>query len=250
MYMTFHYPNGKKYRPTQSSTESQKTPKVNRSVEFLEKRSSTKPFDPSIRTKTASIQDQSVKESRLKTAHAKQLQYGNRGQTLEDELNETNAFYLSRDIAVIHKKPIPIQVVNVHYPARSAAKITEAYFRTPSTTDYNGVWNGKYIDFEAKETKNNTSFPLQNLHDHQVEHMRQVERQDGIAFLIIRFSLLNRYFLIPFDVVHDKWERMLTGGRKSIPITELENEAIELTLGYMPTIDYLKGLASYLNTKA
>ena len=50
--------------------------------------------------------------------------------------------------------------------------INEAYFRTPSTTDYNGVYNGYYIDFEAKETKNKTSFPLNNIHAHQVEHMK------------------------------------------------------------------------------
>lgn len=246
--MTFHYPNGKKYRPAQSSSELAKTARKTSGNSTSQKLA--KPFQAPVRNMTTSIHNQSIKESRLKTIHAKQLGYSNRGQTLEDELNETNEFYLSRGIAVIHKKPIPIQVVNVHYPARSAAKITEAYFRTPSTTDYNGVWNGKYIDFEAKETKNKTSFPLQNLHDHQVEHMQQVERQDGISFLIIRFSLLNRYFLLPFDVMVEKWERMLQGGRKSIPLRELENEAVELTLGYMPTIDYLKGLASYLNTKA
>lgn|SRR5699024_658943 len=246
MYVTFHYPNGKKYRPTQPSNELAN----NHSTNLVNERSVVKPSKAPMRNVTTNKDHQSTRESRMKTLHAKQLGYGNRGQTLEDELNETNEFYLSRDIAVIHKKPIPIQVVNVHYPARSAAKITEAYFRTPSTTDYNGVWNGKYIDFEAKETKNKTSFPLQNIHAHQVEHMQQVERQDGISFLIIRFSLLNRYFLVPFEIVYEKWERMLQGGRKSIPLHELENEAIELTLGYMPTIDYLKGLASYLNTKA
>src|SRR6476469_5956905 len=99
----------------------------------------------------------------------KNLSFSNRGKTLEDELNETNEYYLANNKAVIHKKPVPIQIVHVKYPARSAAVITEAYFRSPSTTDYNGVWKGRYIDFEAKETKNTTSFPLQNIHEHQVE---------------------------------------------------------------------------------
>lgn len=171
--------------------------------------------------------------------------YRNRGQTLEDELNESNEYYLSRNIAVIHKKPVPIQVVKVNYPNRSAAVITEAYYRTPSTTDYNGVWNGKYIDFEAKETKNKTSFPLQNLHAHQVEHMKNVDNQNGISFLIIRFSTLNRYFILPHEMIMSKWDRMNDGGRKSIALKELEEEAIELQLGFMPTIDYLKGLASF-----
>ena len=118
--------------------------------------------------------------------------FSNRGKTLEDELHESNEFYLSRGIAVIHKKPVPVQIVKVNYPARSAAVITEAYFRTPSTTDFNGVWRGKYIDFEAKETESKTSFPLKNIHEHQIEHMKQVTNQGGIAFLIVRFSSLDR----------------------------------------------------------
>lgn len=95
-----------------------------------------------------------------KNKKKKDFSFSNRGKTLEDELNETNEFYLARGLAVIHKKPVPVQIVRVEYPSRSAAVIREAYFRAPSTTDYNGVWNGRYVDFEAKETENKTSFPL------------------------------------------------------------------------------------------
>jgi len=90
----------------------------------------------------------------------KQTNYSSRGMGLENILNQTNELYRIQKRAVIHKKPTPIQVVKVDYPVRSAAKITEAYYRHASTTDYNGVYKGRYIDFEAKETKNKTSFPL------------------------------------------------------------------------------------------
>ena len=181
------------------------------------------------------------------TAKTPSLTFSNRGKTLEDELNDSNEYYNSRGLAVIHKKPVPIQIVNVRYPARSAAVITEAYFKTASTTDYNGVWQGKYIDFEAKETKNKTSFPLQNIHDHQVEHMRQVDRQQGIAFLIIRFSMLDRYFLLPFQQFIKKWTRMTEGGRKSITLSEIEELSIELKPGFQPRLDYLNALSGITN---
>ena len=140
--------------------------------------------------------------------------FSNRGMALEEELNESNEYYLSRGIAVIHKKPVPIQVVNVKYPARSAAVITEAYFRTPSTTDFNGVWNGKYIDFEAKETKSLTSFPLQNIHEHQVDHMKNVQKHGGIVFFIIKFTVLDRYFIVPYARFESFWERMQVRWKK------------------------------------
>ena len=102
--------------------------------------------------------------------------------SLEKDIEHSNAFYLKSDIAVIHKKPTPVQIVNVNYPKRSKAVINEAYFRTPSTTDYNGVYQGYYIDFEAKETKTRRPFLLNNIHDHQVEHMKMHINKKVLCF--------------------------------------------------------------------
>lgn len=172
--------------------------------------------------------------------------FSNRGKVLEDAIDEANKYYLSNQRAVIHKKPVPIQIVNVEYPSRSAAVIKEAYFRTPSTTDYNGVFNGCYIDFDAKETKNKTSFPLSNVHAHQISHMRASTLQGGICFLLIRFSTLNRYFVLPFEVIDSAWTAMETGSRKSIPLETFELQAIEIKEGYLPRLDYLKAVAALL----
>src|SRR5699024_10720383 len=120
-----------------------------------------------------------------------------RGMSLEEDINATNQYYLTMKKALVHKKPTPVQIVNVDYPKRSAAKITEGYFQQKATTDYNGVFRGKYIDFEAKETKNKTSFPLVNFHEHQIEHMRAVLEHNGICFVIIRFTMYNETYLIP-----------------------------------------------------
>ena len=181
-----------------------------------------------------------------KRAKQSNISFSNRGKSLEDDLNDTNSYYLSTGIANIHKKPVPIQIVKVEYPSRSAAVIREGYFRTPSTTDYNGVWNGYYIDFEAKETENKTSFPLKNIHLHQINHMQSVIQQRGIAFFIIRFSTLNRDFFVPFSVVNEAWKVMEQGGRKSITLDTIETESIEIPLSYTPRIDYLNALKTYL----
>ena len=168
------------------------------------------------------------------------ISYSNRGMTLEEYLNESNAYYLSRNIAVIHKKPTPVQIVDVHYPKRSAAVIKEAYFKQASTTDYNGVYKGRYIDFEAKETKLQTSFPLKNFHEHQIIHMQNVLNHGGIAFIIIRFSQTEEIYYLPAETLISYWDEMLAGGRKSIPKKDIERFGDLIPIGYAPRIDYIK----------
>ena len=132
----------------------------------------------------------------LNKKYANAINYGNRGMSLEEDLNITNQYYLENDIAVIYKKPTPITINHVDYPNRYDAVITNAKFKIPSTTDYNGIYKGKYIDFEAKETANKTSFPLANIHTHQIEHLRKIVKHGGIGFIIVNFSSLNRIFLL------------------------------------------------------
>jgi len=177
----------------------------------------------------------------------KKLSYSNRGMTLEDDINETNRYYLENNIAVIHKKPTPVQIVNVDYPKRSAAVIKEAYFKQASTTDYNGIYKGKYIDFEAKETKFLTSFPLKNFHEHQIKHMSAVLGHGGICFVILRFSAIEKVYLLQADQLLHYWERMVNGGRKSITLEEIEKSSHFIPLSYNPRIDYIK-IIDYLYT--
>ncbi|PWA08902.1 Holliday junction resolvase RecU [Pueribacillus theae] len=165
--------------------------------------------------------------------------HANRGMTLEEDLNITNEYYLSIGKAVIHKKPTPVQIVNVSYPKRSAAIITEAYFKLASTTDYNGVYKGKYIDFEAKETKNKTSFPLNNFHAHQIEHMKKVDEQGGICFVILKFVYLDTIYFLEAKHLFYFWDNQFQNGRKSIPFMYIEENGIQIPLGFNPRVDYL-----------
>ena len=119
-----------------------------------------------------------------------------RGMSLENDINQACEYYLLHELANIHKKPTPITIVDVDYPSRNKAKITEAYFKVPSTTDYNGIYKGKYIDFEAKECRSATSFPFSSIHEHQIKHLRSVLSHGAIAFIIIRMVHYGDDYLI------------------------------------------------------
>lgn len=163
--------------------------------------------------------------------------YGNRGMGLENDIEISNNYYLQNDIAVVHKKPTPITIAKVDYPSRLEAVIKEGYFRTPSTTDYNGIYKGKYIDFEAKETTNTTSFPLSNIHDHQIKHLEMIHNHGGIGFIIVRFTKLNHTFLLQFE----KLKHFLqTSKRKSIPLEYFKNHGYIIKDKYNPRVDYIE----------
>lgn len=169
------------------------------------------------------------------------INYGNRGMTLESDLNETNNYYLNNNIAVIYKKPTPITISNVEYHSRTDAVITKAYFKTPSTTDYNGIYKGKYIDFEAKETKNTTSFPISNIHKHQLEHLKRIDEHGGIAFLIVRFTKLN----LTYFITYKNFEKSLEG-KKSVSLNKFKELGHIIEDKYNPRVDYLKIIDKYL----
>ena len=126
----------------------------------------------------------------------KNIIYKNRGMSLENDLNLTNSYYIENNIAFIYKKPTPIKVVKATYNESGNRVIKEAYYSEPSTTDYNGIYKGHYIDFEAKETKNIKGFPINNIHPHQIKHLRNILSQNGICFLIIRFTNFNKTYLL------------------------------------------------------
>ena len=165
--------------------------------------------------------------------------YANRGMTLEADLKASNDYYLVNDIAIIYKKPTPITISKVNYPSRTEAVIKEGYFKTPSTTDYNGIYKGKYIDFEAKETKIKTSFPLSNIHPHQIKHLERIYKHGGIGFLIVRFTVINKTFLLPIEIL---LEFLNENERKSIPLSFFEQNGYIIKDKYNPRVDYLEVL--------
>lgn len=171
----------------------------------------------------------------IKKTYSKITNYSNRGMDLEYLIEQANDYYTLNDIAYIYKKPTPIGVTKVAYSAKGK-RIEDGFYKTPSTLDFNGLYNGYYIEFDAKVTQNKTSFPISNVHDHQIKHIRNINKHGGIVFLVIAMN--NKYFLLMGNTF---LEFIDNEKRKSIPYEYLLNNAYEIKLG-LKGLDYLSTL--------
>ncbi len=143
---------------------------------------------------------------------------GLRGSLLEELVNLTNEKYALNHLALIQKVPTPIKPIKIDSQTRH---ITLAYFDQKSTVDYIGVAQGIPICFDAKECAGE-SFPLANVHEHQVQFMEEFEKQSGIAFILLYFSTQDIFYYLPFRELKMFWDRSKSGGRKSFKLEELD----------------------------
>lgn len=169
---------------------------------------------------------------------------GLRGSTLEELINLTNEKYREQGLALIQKIPTSIKPVKLD---SVEGHISLAYFEKRSTVDYIGVVQGIPICFEAKETVKE-SLPLQNIHEHQIEFMKDFVKQEGIAFIIVFFAKHNEHFFLPFEDLFAFYERAQSGGAKSIPYSAFSKDyLIETKSGYY--LHYLDAINEYLSSQ-
>jgi recombination protein U len=166
--------------------------------------------------------------------------HGLRGDALEALLLKTNDYYRSKQLARIDKIHVPVKVVELD----EKGIISKAYFEKKSTIDFQGVIQGVGIAFEAKET-HQKSLPLYNIHDHQVEFMRDIDLQGGLTFIIVHFKFNDTFYLIPYEVVAQYYRETK---RKSIPFSAME-ERYKIELAAIGILNYLPALNAYVNEK-
>ncbi|MCD8020733.1 MAG: Holliday junction resolvase RecU [Clostridiales bacterium] len=142
---------------------------------------------------------------------------GLRGSVLEDMINVTNQRYREKKLALIQKIPTPITPVRFD---KDTSHITLAYFGQKSTVDYIGVVQGIPVCFDAKECAVDT-FPLQNIHEHQVDFMGDYEEQGGVSFFLIYFSHRQECYYLRYSELLLYWNRMKQGGQKNFKYREL-----------------------------
>ena len=169
---------------------------------------------------------------------------GLRGSTLEELINRTNEQYREQSLAMIQKIPTPITPIEIDKENRH---ITLAYFEQKSTVDYIGAVQGIPVCFDAKESKT-PNFPLANIHEHQIQFMKDFEKQDGIAFLLIYYTSMDKYYYMRLSELLKFVERGENGGLKHFKLEELDPDFF-LKTETGAFVPYLEGIQKDLNQR-
>jgi recombination protein U len=167
---------------------------------------------------------------------------GHRGDALEDLILMTNQYYHQLKLCRIDKISTPIKVAEIS----ESGVITRGFFEKKSTVDFIGIVQGVFVAFDAKET-NLKSLPLTNIHEHQVDYMKEVDAQGGLAFIIVHFKFCDEYYLIPFELIE---EYMTQTKRRSIPYKAMAPE-LKIDPGRGGSVlNYLDTLNTYVALKS
>lgn len=162
------------------------------------------------------------------------MSQGNRGMAFEMLLNLINQMYTRQKVALINKRPTPVKVLK-----SKGTKVLSGFYEAPSTVDYDGVYRGRAIAFEAKSVGIDR-FDLKNLHQHQLNYLEKVTNMGGISFLLIEFRTTKQVFFVPYSTIKHYVYHASVGGRKSIRLEELDVYAFEVRRTKRSTLDYLE----------
>ncbi|MBJ8061032.1 Holliday junction resolvase RecU [Bacillus cereus] len=161
---------------------------------------------------------------------------GNRGMAFERLINLANEMYQRGRVALINKRPTPVKVLK-----SKGGRVLNGFYEAKSTVDYDGVYKGRAIAFEAKSTENATRFVLKNIAQHQLDYLEKAEKMGAICFFLIEFSKDKSIFVVPLSVIQS-YVRMSyqPKGKKSIPRTDFDIYGYLVEQTERAPIDYLQ----------
>ena len=163
-----------------------------------------------------------------------------RGDVFEEIINMSNKMYQRKGIALVQKIPTPMK------PIRRGNQIISAYYEEKSTLDYIGVYEGVPIAFDAKETKEENRFPLNNIQNHQIEFMGNWYKHGGRAFLLVNFTKLDVAYRLDWITLSWYWKQYKENRGKrgfgSISFNEFECNCKKIRSRDGIMLDYLEGM--------
>ncbi|WP_041362956.1 Holliday junction resolvase RecU [[Mycoplasma] mobile] len=154
------------------------------------------------------------------------ITYKNRGMLLESIINKSINFFYNNNIALIHKKEIPLKILKVN-----KANDVKAILNSKSTVDYYGLVKGRFICFEAKSTNENFIY-FQNIKNHQHQYLIEAERFGGFSFYIFYFKNHQKFYFLRANKLD-----FLKSNK--ISLEEVNKKGIELSLNYPGVLNFL-----------
>lgn len=159
-----------------------------------------------------------------------------KGAKLEMLINMTNNEYRNAGIADIDKVPPPVEISKV------SGKKVSGFLDRPRWVDYNGIYRGRAIIFDAKESTVER-FTLANLEEHQYKKLKMWHEHGAVSFLIVAFWLKGKnepeIYYLKFEQLAAYWEKKDSGGSKSIPISYFREHCVRVKGGNGFTVHYL-----------
>lgn len=154
--------------------------------------------------------------------------FANKGMCFETLINQSihrfsythHAFFTKRDLKVKISK-----IENNKVSGQLSAK---------SQTDYYGFYQGYYFDFEAKQTINNY-FDLNQIKQHQLQHLKLIHNNQGSAFVLVGFVSYQSYFGIKIIDLIKYYQQFR---KKRISLDWFKKNAIELNIILPGIIDF------------
>jgi recombination protein U len=162
--------------------------------------------------------------------------HANRGQYLEEWIEQANQVYNNKGLAVINKIPTPWKIQRNYSPFTKQYQISGAFPEKKSTVDFGGIASSQSIWFDVKVTTHKTSFPLANMHQHQTEYLEKVAKQGGKAFMLIHSREMDKTWILWIDQF---FKFKAENERKSIPFAWLEANCEVVPQGNGVMLDYL-----------
>ncbi len=161
---------------------------------------------------------------------------GNRGMAFEKLINLSNEMYQREGVALINKRATPVKVLK-----STGGRVLNGFYEAKSTVDYDGVYKGRAVAFEAKSTQSLTRFDLSNIAQHQLDYLEKAEKMEAICFFLIEFSKDQTIFLVPASVIQS-YVRMShqPNGKKSISRADFDIYGYLVEQTERAPVDYLQ----------
>ncbi|HDR3493945.1 TPA: Holliday junction resolvase RecU [Bacillus wiedmannii] len=161
---------------------------------------------------------------------------GNRGMAFEKLINLSNEMYQREGVALINKRATPVKVLK-----SAGGRVLNGFYEAKSTVDYDGVYKGRAVAFEAKSTQSLTRFDLSNIAQHQLDYLEKAEKMGAVCFFLIEFSKDQTVFLVPASVVQS-YVRMShqPNGKKSISRADFDIYGYLVEQTERAPVDYLQ----------